>query len=273
VPLLFFSFSSSKLPHYILLVYPPLSILVGKSLAGIVKDRSAERSWTLALPWITLAGAMLIVAIGLLVPDLLPDRVQGTIRRFSPQISHSLVLTMLLLFLIFATAKWRAMRHRSEGLYFSYCSGVLLFFLFVQQILPTVSLSRSSKQLAERAAALIHSDEQMVIYDAYLPSLPFYLRIDRPMWVVRSRDKRTVMGSTYVAEKLPDAGAEGRVLFTLEEVGDLLDRAGRRILVFTRERRLDELERRTGVSPQILLKFSDLTLVALERKKVTSIEP
>jgi 4-amino-4-deoxy-L-arabinose transferase-like glycosyltransferase len=273
LPLFLFSFSSSKLPHYILSVYPPLSILVGKSLAGIIKHRSAERSWTLSLPWIAPAFALLIVAIGLLSHDLLPDHVQGTILRLSPDISYQHVLTLLVLFLILAMAKWSAMWHRLEGLYFSYCSGIVFFFLFVQQILPTVSVSRSSKQLAERAAPWIHSDEQVVIYDAYFPSLPFYLRMDRPMWIVRSRDKRTVMGSTYVAEKHPEAGAEGRVLFTLEEVGDLSERAGRRILIFTRERRLDELQRRIGASPHMLLEFSDVALVALESRPASASIP
>ena len=38
LPLIFFSLSLAKMPHYILPIYPPLAIIVGASVAGIWED-------------------------------------------------------------------------------------------------------------------------------------------------------------------------------------------------------------------------------------------
>jgi len=55
--------------------------------------------------------------------------------------------------------------------------GVAMIFLTVHRLMATVSQSRSSKELAEKAAPFIHPEDQVVIYNAYLSSLPFYLQI------------------------------------------------------------------------------------------------
>ena len=59
--------------------------------------------------------------------------------------------------------------------------------------LPVLSI----RGLAANAAPYIQPDTQVVIYDATLESLPFYLKINRPIWSVSSGagEKASVFGS------------------------------------------------------------------------------
>jgi len=50
LPFVGFSLSASKLPHYILPLYPPLAILVGATVAKAFADSSAKISWVLLFP-------------------------------------------------------------------------------------------------------------------------------------------------------------------------------------------------------------------------------
>jgi hypothetical protein len=94
-----------------------------------------------------------------------------------------------------------------------------------------------------------------VIYDSYLPSLPFYLRIDKPIWIVTPENAGDVMGSFYVAERKPLAApGYGKVVFTPDEFQR--EWSSRRLLVFVKQRRLTELG-----DAKVLLRSGGIALV------------
>ena len=116
--------------------------------------------------------------------------------------------------------RWGYLRQR-VGLYPVTALSFALLVLASAPISAAVATSRSSAQLAQRAAQLVGAEDQLVIYDGYFSSLPFYLDIWRPIWVVWSGDKSTVLGSNYVALKRPEpAPGYGKVLYSYEEFAE-----------------------------------------------------
>jgi 4-amino-4-deoxy-L-arabinose transferase-like glycosyltransferase len=57
-PVLFFSFSKSKLPGYVLPAVPPLILVVASALSSLLRERTPEARW-----WIALAASMLPVPL------------------------------------------------------------------------------------------------------------------------------------------------------------------------------------------------------------------
>src|SRR5207248_3861294 len=73
LPFTFFSASNSKLPHYILPIYPALAMLTGWTVAVELDGASKRRWWVLYLPWIFTLGCFLYLLIGAAWPTLLPS--------------------------------------------------------------------------------------------------------------------------------------------------------------------------------------------------------
>ena len=97
LPLLFFSASNSKLPHYILPIYPALAILTGRTITGFFNKPQARARWGFYLPWVLLAGFVFYLLIGGVWQRLLPTEIQVTV-------SENLIfmgLSALLIVLIF----------------------------------------------------------------------------------------------------------------------------------------------------------------------------
>ncbi|MBI4527943.1 MAG: glycosyltransferase family 39 protein [Deltaproteobacteria bacterium] len=264
--LLFFSFSASKLPHYILPLYPALSMLVAKAVTGILG--SPAKKWSLRLPWLTLAFPLLILLVGLYWPDWLPGHVKSGTREALSILPYPLIFIGVPLSLMILNSTL-ADRLAVRGYFFSLsCLGLLSFFALSHQAIEGVSYSRSSVDLAAGAAWFATGREQVVIYDAYPPGLPFYLRIHRPMWVVSSADKRSIMGSAYVAEKKPlPAKGFAKVLLTFEEFSLLLEKSGERLLIFTRQKLLPRLLNEKGLRPIAVSKIRGDGLVVHDKAR------
>jgi hypothetical protein len=170
---------------------------------------------------------------------------------------------MLVVLIVFALADGIALWRKPVALYVSYCLGFIMVFLLVDQVVATVSQSRSSKELAEKAAPFIHPEDQVVIYNAYFSSLPFYLRINRPLGVVWSGRGGRVMGSTYVGEKLPrSAAGHGQVLLTHEQFSTLWRESRERLLVFAHAKDVGRLNEQGATSLKTILQAGDVVLVA-----------
>jgi 4-amino-4-deoxy-L-arabinose transferase-like glycosyltransferase len=262
VPLFFYSFSDSKLPHYILPLYPPLALLAAKSLCRTLRNRSENSGWELSLPWLTLAAALLVVIIALLWPDVVPDHVRKAIQQ-TGSLSFPLMSAVLFTLIVLALTDGIALAQKPVALFVSYCLGFGLVFLPVHQLMATVSQSRSAKQLAEKAEPFIHPDDQVVIYDVYLSSLPFYLRINRPVWIVWSEKKEQILGSTYVRENLPRSVLDQeKVLFTHEEFSKLWEESRDRLVVFAHLKDLDRLNGPSVAPGKQILQVGDVVLVA-----------
>lgn len=264
VPFLFFSLSASKLPHYILPIYPPLSLLVGKIAAErLHQDPSGKKTWPLWLPALTLTLLLVFSILIVFWNRLLPDELRGPIRKTFQGTQASLVLELLLALILSALAVWSRSWSKQSSLYFVSSIGFILFAVFIQPILDATSLSRSSKELAGESAGFIRTEDQIALYDAYLSSLPFYLRIDQPLWVVWSGDKSKVMGSSYVAQKQPPpAPGYQKALLTYGEFSKHWKEPGRRLFVFVHEKEAHRLDKQGVIFSKRVLQVGDILLIS-----------
>ncbi len=234
--------------------------MVGAHVAEVLRD-SIKTRWPLSFAPGFYFFAGFLVFLALHWPEFLPYRLQPYIPA-AVGTSVPLVIGMLVVMvLVFLGIQWRLWR-REEFLFAATCMGFTLFMLCAEPIVATVALHRSSKHLAEKAASFIRGEDQLVIFEEYLSSLPFYLNIQRPIWVVWSGTKSKVLGSDYVAQRLPKPVAGyGQVLFNFEEFVEHWRTSKDRFVVFVDNGALHRFEKLTGTQPRILFQFRDTVVV------------
>lgn len=261
LPFIGFSLSASKLPHYILPVYPPLAMIVAATVAKAFTDSSAKISWVLSLPATTFFLLAFVPALLIIWPEFLPDQIQTHVHAAFPRTPIPLAAGLLVTLLLGLVAMKRELWRKQLCLYAATAVGFALFIRVAEPIVTTVSLNRSSKQLAEKAALVIRAGDQLVLYERYLSSLPFYLNIQQPIWVVWSGTKSKVLGSDYIAKKRPEpAFGYGKVLYTYEEFADLWLASNTRLVAFVDDDAFDGLEV-TGGASRRLLQVGDTSVV------------
>jgi len=261
IPFLFFSLSSSKLPHYILPIYPPLSLLTGAAVNKIIEDPSRTRKWVLSLPWLTIIFPLIAWSLVVVWPNLAGVHSRKSFEQVSLTIPRGLVFLTLL---AFAFVAWGNFKPAWMRLVFpSSCVALVLFLCVVVQTMEGVSQIRSSKELAKRTAGLIGPEDQIAFYDTYPSSLPFYLDAKRPIWVVSFETRRSMMGSFYVAEKNPEpAAGYGRVLLTFEEFAQRWKTWDRPLLVFVEKNDLPKLIKQIHLPVKELVEVAGFVLVS-----------
>jgi hypothetical protein len=261
LPLLFFSLSSSKLPHYILPIYPPLALLTGVTVVKILDDSSGTRRWALSLPWLTVIVPLISWAAVFHWPSVLPAHGRESFQRVSRTMPRDYMVFLLLTMIPVA---WGSLKGRWVKWAFPVsCLSLLLFIGLMTQAMERVSRIRSSKELAQEAVGRISSGDQIVFYDTYPSSLPFYLDFRSPVWIVWSGSKKSLMGSFYIAENNPQpAAGYGKVLFTFEEFVQRWKTWNRPLLVFVKKKDLPKLIKQTRSSPEKQLDFARFALVS-----------
>ena len=261
LPFTFFSASNAKLPHYILPIYPALAMLTGWTVAVELDGASKRRWWVLYLPWIFTLGCFLYLLIGAAWPNLLPSHISAAVT----QKVHLVALygiVSLLVFAVFAAGDLRKVWRDQGAAYACTAIGLAFFWVLVGQIMTVASFHRASKSLAEESAPLISSEDRIVFYDTYVEGMPYYLCIDKPIWLVQAREKGDVMGSYYVAERHPaPAAGYGQVLFTFEEFAEQWKKNAGPLKVFLKEKNLAKLSGEIGTSPKLLMRFNEYLLV------------
>jgi 4-amino-4-deoxy-L-arabinose transferase-like glycosyltransferase len=262
LPLLGFSLSSSKLPHYILPIFPPLAIVVGMTVAKILTDSSAKASWLSFLPAVFFFVLSIVVTLLALWPQFLPDRLQGYVHATLAGTSVRLFIGSVVALIVVLVGIMGRLWRRQIFCYDATCVAFAVFILCAEPILATVSLNRSSKQLAEKAVLFIRDKDQLVLCGGYPSSLSFYLNIQRPMWVIWSGNKSKVLGSDYVAKERPEpAAGYGQILFNYEEFAELWKTSNQRFVVFVDSGAVDRFERVIETQPTILFQLGDAFLV------------
>jgi 4-amino-4-deoxy-L-arabinose transferase-like glycosyltransferase len=261
LPFLFFSASNSKLAHYILPIYPAVAILTGQALAAKMRQSVVGRSWVLYIPGIFAVGFILYLLMGVAWPNLLAREIRATvIEKTSSVALYGTIL--LLVFAVFVVRDSQNTRKDSGMAYVCMTIGLALFFLVVGQIMVAASFHRASKLLAAQAVPLITREDRLVFYDTYIEGLPFYLHVDKPIWLIQSPEKGDVMGSYYAAERRR-APAErfGQVLFSFQEFAERWKKNEQPLKVFVKEKNLDRLSRDIGGAPRLLMRLNDYLLV------------
>jgi 4-amino-4-deoxy-L-arabinose transferase-like glycosyltransferase len=260
LPVIFFSFSESQLPQYILPIFPSLGLVTGRFLAERLSG--GDNGWRrILIPWLCVLSVMIYLLLGAAWPNLV-------VRQIRPAVTQNVVLLALgsaALFVIFAicfNGYRKKMWNGWESIYFSTATALALFFVVLAQLATLVSVERGSKSLARVAAPFIAVEDRVVFYDTYLTAIPFYLSVEKPVWIVQGEKKDKILGSNYLGAHRPAAAAgHGQVVFSFAEFAQQWNQKDLVLRVFVKEKNLRRLTSNVGAAPKILTKFDEYLLV------------
>ena len=179
----FFSASGSKLPSYILPIFPALALLIARALARVADDAAAvaKLRWHLVLPAVAW-GAVLIVSTqaGRFTSEELPVQAIQTLARTLGIGAAA--------FLLAAGGAWWLLKHGRLG--------TALALVGIVQLGATLAIIlahddfralKSSAAIAQRVKPLLAPDTVVYSVGTYDQTLPFYL--DRHVVLVDYRDE------------------------------------------------------------------------------------
>jgi len=163
---LFFSSSSSKLAPYILPVFPPLALLVGRYLAAAWDSRDFPGLRTGYS--ISLVASLLLAAAFLGLPYYWPIPAQAHIFGLY---GYSIASTLA----IGGAAAWGLARYRKFGwAVVALAITSVLFLMQINAVAPRVD-AKSVKQLAIELKARLKPGDEVASYHEYYQDLPVYL--------------------------------------------------------------------------------------------------
>jgi 4-amino-4-deoxy-L-arabinose transferase-like glycosyltransferase len=263
LPLIFFSLSSSKLAHYILPIFPALSILTATTLTGMFQNPVGNVKRPLAFVWVLQSVSILYLVLGSIWPAILP----GQIRQSLTSIPWSIAVYTIICLVILIALGWgkAAKLWQSQSAVFAvHAVGAFFFLVVLTQIMVAISRDRSAEEIARAVAAQADAETQVVLYDTYLTGMPFYLRAQRPVWVVtHANKKKTVLGNFYVAtdRDWPDT-RWGKALFDLDEFRQVWEKNDTPLLIIVKQKNISRMEKEIGASPRRLTSVNEYVLMS-----------
>ena len=262
LPFLFFSFSSSKLPQYLLPVYPPLALLSGQTLAHLFNELEPKKRRLWYLPCVFVASFVFFLFMGSFWQRLLPLPIRDVVDQNFLFVGLT-ALALILTYIGFGCVYRRKHRQSQSAAYLCTTVVMALFFLLVSCLMITVSFERSAKALARSAAPFIQHDSRIFVYDTYINGLLFYLGLDRPILIVSSPIKSTVMGSPYVSMHRPRATPRyGQILFNFDEFLTAWRETQHLPLVFAKAKNVPRLEGQLGGPTKELARAGEHVLLS-----------
>ncbi|MGZ8433584.1 MAG: glycosyltransferase family 39 protein [Candidatus Binatia bacterium] len=262
IPILFFSMSKSKLPHYILPSFPPLAILLGTAVSRLLSDSQERLRYGFGASWLVISSLFIYSAAGVIAPEIFPRIIRGRYDSIAILFLSSAFVSMALVYFACKRDLWTAVNRRN--VYFSQGFGLLIFLLTLSEMMILIAPVRSSQEIAVKALPYITPTTQIVSYDTYAEALPFYLKTDKPLWVVtHSQKKRTFLGNFYALTKQPEPITRwGKSLLTFDEFADRWKSSNMPFVIMVKEKNLRSLERLVGVVPKRLAAHGEYLIVA-----------
>jgi len=162
---LFFSASSSKLIPYILPVFPPLSILIGRYLAEAFERRDFPGIGTgcAVLLITTLGMAVSLIAL----PQYWASPDAQKLGKY-PYVSAAVLITG-------AAVTWMMKRRKNFQWVFTSLTATTVLFFIVVNAAASVADMRSSLNLATVLKQRLQPGDEVASYDTYYQDLPVYL--------------------------------------------------------------------------------------------------
>ncbi len=165
---LFFSGSSSKLIPYILPMFPPLAILIGRYLA-VAWDKS-HLAGIQSGYWVLLIASFVLVAVGLSAPQHYLERYSNWPRLTAYMYALTAILFTGALVTLILGRRWR----------FPWAFSLLtltsvLSLAVLNSSVQLFDQRRSVKDLAYVLKSQLQPDDEVASYHAYYQDLPFYL--------------------------------------------------------------------------------------------------
>jgi 4-amino-4-deoxy-L-arabinose transferase-like glycosyltransferase len=263
LPLILFSLSSSKLAHYILPIFPALSILTATTLTGMFQNRGYNVKRPLALFWLLQSFNILYLVLGLIWPAILPRQLRESLG----PVAWSVAVYAIICLVILLSLRWSkaAKLWRSQSTVFAvHALGAFFFLILLTQIMVAISRDRSAEEIARAVAIQADAETQVVFYDTYLTGMPFYLRAQKPVWVVtHANKKKTVVGNFYVAthRAWPDT-RWGKALFDLDEFRQVYEKSATPLLIIVKQKNISRMEKEIGASPRRLTSIDEYVLMS-----------
>jgi 4-amino-4-deoxy-L-arabinose transferase-like glycosyltransferase len=261
LPLIFFSFSQSQLPQYILPVFPAFALLSGRHLAE--KVASVARAWRpLLIIWIFAGSMMVYFVLGGLWPSLAVRHIRLALAEnlWMISVGSAAVFSICALCVVgYRNRRWQSW----VPVYLATVGALVVFFIVVAQLATPLSVERGSKALAQKAAPFILPEDRIVFYDTYLPDVPFYLSIQKPAWIVQKEGRDTVMGSNYLALQQPlSPEGQGPVLFSFADFAQIWKQNDATLRVFVKQKNMRRMIENVGMVPRVLTGFDEYLLVS-----------
>jgi 4-amino-4-deoxy-L-arabinose transferase-like glycosyltransferase len=263
LPFLFFSISKSKLPHYILPIFPALAMLTAVALAGKNEAGRFKLQSALSLTWWIHTILALYFLSGWFFPAMLPKHIRSAVGAMNVFVWSYAAVSIALLAYLGKHKSSRPPASRSQ-LYFVQCLGLWVFLGFVAQLTLLISRDRSAKPIADALKPRLTSATQVVLYDTYLAGMAFYLRSARPVWsITRDHKKRTFLGNYYAIGKQSDPLTPwGEAIFDFEEFKRIWRTTKQPLLVIVKEKNLLRFVENVGESPARLAAVDEYLIVS-----------
>jgi len=267
LPFLFFSVSKSKLPHYILPIFPPLAMLAASALVRLYQQAPTKLQFALSLTWWLHAFTAVYLVAGLFFPLILARQIRGSVSDLSYFVWGYAALSAVMLAYL-GQRKPKERRPGQTQLYGMQGLSSCVFLALVVQMMISVSSDRSAKAIAETASTLMTATTQLVYYDTYLAGVPFYLSSERPFWLITHEGKkRTFLGNYYARGKhIEPVSAWGTVILDFAEFRERWKAAKEPLLVVVKEKKLPRFVEEVGESPVKLAAFGEYLLVERRRR-------
>jgi 4-amino-4-deoxy-L-arabinose transferase-like glycosyltransferase len=262
VPLLFFSLSDSKMPQYLLPIFPPLAILLAERLLEMIETRGIASSWQLGLPLLMTLGVIFYLVVGTVWPDALPHQIREGVEALTGIIWFAAVVAAAVA-LIALFGRRRGQWRRPGFLFSCYGSASLICMMLTLPLAAHVAQFKSAKPVVEHLAQYLSPGDRLVHYDGYLTGMLFYLRAQQPTWIVWSGTKPIVMDNKYVASENPaPVEGYGQVLFTYNEFANAARASDRPLKIIVKTKSLNRLLRETdGVAATKVGEFGEYILL------------
>ena len=198
----------------------------------------------------------------MIAPEIFPKIIRGRYDSIAILFWSSAFISLALVYLAGKRNVWTAVSLRY--IYFSQGFGLLIFLLTLSEMMVLIAPARSSQEIAVKALPYITPTTQLVLYDTYAEALPFYLKTDKPLWVVtHSNKKRTFLGNFYELTNQPDPITRwGKSLLTFDEFADHWNSSDTPFVILVKEKNLRRLERLIGVVAKRLAVHDEYLIVA-----------
>ena len=258
VPFLFFSFSKSKLPHYILPIFPPLAILTAALLVRLYRQSAGKMLATLSLIWAAQGLIACYFIVGAFWPRILPYPVRSAVGTLASMPWTWALAVICWVAFLYGWLRLRPMQ-RPSTYYLAQLFTMILFLVFGSQLIVASSAVRSAKKLADKAAPMITPATQVVFYDTYLAGMLFYLRSVKPIWMVTySGKKKTFLGNYYVLTGREEPVSPwGQALMDFDEFGLRWRSARQPMVIFVKEKNQRRLEKDVGAAAKTVGSFDE----------------
>ena len=263
LPFLFFSMSRSKLPHYILPIFPALAILTAESWVKLCETSKSKIPSLLRIIWSAQTLLVAFFLAGSFWPKLLPNVLRESVGDMTHfLLGYGIIWACVIGFLILGrTIRW----WRSQPtLFLVHGCVMLLFLVLVVQVMVSTSPQRSAREIGAMTAPYVTPTTQLVFYDTYLAGLAFYLRTDKPIWLItHGNKKRTFLGNYYALSKRAEPTTRwGKAMLDFDEFRQKWHTTDAPLLVVVKEKNLLRLGEQVGATPRKLASFDDYVLVS-----------